>query len=672
LLLVMHGSWRFLYETQTKLLPNTIDASSTTDQQTCLSVGLVVKKYWIKLIHIFTMLQQHESYHKRSNCTAIIQSKSTNNPEKHCQTIETSFGPCSSCTKLQQCLRDFGDSIINLCLTYNLPSSLAHHRCSTTTVPEWLSSDDIIHWFESQSKDFDSLSKHLEYLHNTLNKTKNDLDLNEKHFKQQIETNRHLQQLINENKQSKKILQESYEKKIIELKKEHDQDKSNLNEQIKLLTTQKNDLEQQFSDLNNECISNREQIEKFEPTKSELKVLTENQIKSNDLIKTLEQDRIRSETELNVVKRDLEERNHELQKERIRIENMIRQEEHHQSKHKILTKSHEELSDECESLKKQVMEITIERDELQKSLKLIEKQNQASSNILMETNNHVLQEVASLKTNIEQMHQQINEREQILSKYSDINEHNQTILASDNLIHDMQNQMQTNELRIDLLRKQNDSLKSSLGNCLLKNNINNLSKITQESRDSTRHEESHRQDSLRNEIVTSKPKRTPLFLLDSEIDEQQQAFTETRPVTTTNTLPNYTNSRWIHSESIVNIETLSQQHPSSRTIGSTRIQSTNLGTIIESRPPPTTRSSRIIPSSSDHNIVTNKGRSTTSNRPSTTDHSRRDSLPTKSSRNISSAKTHSLALNIIHRCTNCNQTYDDKRNYDIHKLYCRT
>ncbi|CAF3751554.1 unnamed protein product, partial [Adineta steineri] len=48
---------------------------------------------------------------------------------------------------------------------YNLPSSLAHHRCSTTTVPEWLSSDDIIHWFESQSKDFDSLSKHLEYLH---------------------------------------------------------------------------------------------------------------------------------------------------------------------------------------------------------------------------------------------------------------------------------------------------------------------------------------------------------------------------------------------------------------------------------------------------------------------------------------------------------------------------
>ncbi|CAF4434555.1 unnamed protein product, partial [Adineta steineri] len=84
---------------------------------------------------------------------------------------------------------------------------------------------------------------------------------------------------------------------------------------------------------------------------------------------------------------------------------------------------------------------------------------------------------------------------------------------SDNLIHDMQNQMQTNELRIDLLRKQNDSLKSSLGNCLLKNNINNPSKITQESRDSTRHEESHRQDSLRNEIVTSKPKRTPLFFI---------------------------------------------------------------------------------------------------------------------------------------------------------------
>lgn len=50
-------------------------------------------------------------------------------------------------------------------------------------------------------------------------------------------------------------------------------------------------------------------------------------MKSDELIKSLEQDRIRLQTELDVVKRDLEERNRDLQKDRMRIENMIRHEE---------------------------------------------------------------------------------------------------------------------------------------------------------------------------------------------------------------------------------------------------------------------------------------------------------------------------------------------------------
>ena len=49
-------------------------------------------------------------------------------------------------------------------------------------------------------------------------------------------------------------------------------------------------------------------------------------------------------------------------------------------------------------------------------------------------------------------------------------------IASDNLVHNMENQMRINELHIDSLRKQNDSLKSSLENVLLINNSTNLSK----------------------------------------------------------------------------------------------------------------------------------------------------------------------------------------------------
>ncbi|CAF4914412.1 unnamed protein product, partial [Rotaria socialis] len=64
--------------------------------------------------------------------------------------------------------------------------------------------------------------------------------------------------------------------------------------------------------------SRGEQIEKLESSKIELKFLTEERVKSDDLIKTLEEDRIRLQTQLDVVKRDLEERNRDLHKERMR------------------------------------------------------------------------------------------------------------------------------------------------------------------------------------------------------------------------------------------------------------------------------------------------------------------------------------------------------------------
>ena len=274
---------------------------------------------------IFHFQNDRKRTQNTGNKTAPLpRSRSNQNIEKRCQTIETSLGPCQSCPKLQQCLRDHSDGLINLCQTYNLPSSLSQHRCSTT---ELNSLDEINHWSDCQTKDIDRLSKHLEHLNNTLNKTKNDFQLNENRCKKQEETNRRLQQLINDDKQSKKLLQEFHDKKLNDLKKESEDKERNLSEQIKSLTNQKNQLEQKLKEVNDLCSTKTEQIEKLETSKNELRTLIQDRFKSDDVIKTLEQDRIRLQTELDLVKKDLEERNRELQKERTRIENMIRQEQ---------------------------------------------------------------------------------------------------------------------------------------------------------------------------------------------------------------------------------------------------------------------------------------------------------------------------------------------------------
>ncbi len=123
----------------------------------------------------------------------------------------------------------------------------------------------------------------------------------------------------------------------------------------------------------------------------------------------------------------------------------------------------------------------------------------------------------------------------------------------------------------------------------------------------------------------------------------------------------------------------------------------------ESRPPTVAHSSRTInngrtstiPPPSDYEMIigllfsirliliniffVGKGRTTsrpssaTKHRYSANDTTRRDNSLPKSSRTIASAKPQrSATTTVLHQCANCNKSYDDKRNYDIHKLYCRT
>ena len=79
--------------------------------------------------------------------------------------------------------------------------------------------------------------------------------------------------------------------------------------------------------VNRRRVSSRSDPLGLESSRTELKGLIQDRMQSKDIMKSLEQDRIRLQTELEVVKRDLEERHRDLQKERTRVENMIRQEQ---------------------------------------------------------------------------------------------------------------------------------------------------------------------------------------------------------------------------------------------------------------------------------------------------------------------------------------------------------
>jgi predicted RNase H-like nuclease (RuvC/YqgF family) len=76
-----------------------------------------------------------------------------------------------------------------------------------------------------------------------------------------------------------------------------------------------------------------------------------------------------------------------------------------------------------------VTELEISREEMEKQLEIVQKQNRSFPDTnkvqsLMETNNHLLQEISILKSNMEQLDQQLqqmDEREQMLLQYPDLN-----------------------------------------------------------------------------------------------------------------------------------------------------------------------------------------------------------------------------------------------------------
>lgn len=253
LLLVLHGSWRYFHDIQTKFYPHLLDSSSTINEQTGLSVGLITKKYWNKLLQLFNAFQttqklRIDEHRKRSKSHLVA-------ADKTCQTIETSFTPCSSCQKFQNHFHQSSSNILHLCNTYDLPSSLAFHRCATSLVPEWLSSEEL----DFQQKDFDRLAKHLEYLTTTVNQLKIDLQASEQRTKEHKEGNERLEKNIHDEQQSNRVLQ----KKLIDLKKEYDANLEKLNEQLKELTNQKNHLQHQCQENQEQWNSRMNELEKL-------------------------------------------------------------------------------------------------------------------------------------------------------------------------------------------------------------------------------------------------------------------------------------------------------------------------------------------------------------------------------------------------------------------------
>ncbi|XP_036069523.1 coiled-coil domain-containing protein 157 isoform X1 [Oryzias melastigma] len=382
-----------------------------------------------------------------------------------CQTARTSLIPCDACRQVQSLLRKTGESLIDLFRSEGLPSSL---QSLSADVDEkvrvgHMPAADVAQWANEQLRDMRRLAKHLQDVRGTVvplqdrvaaakmecETIKAQLETAEKEFKEKLEKHQaNIEQL-------EFSLQEA-ERSAKETEKKHQEEHKQLQKEIC-------SSEEANARLREKVASHQETIHTLECEKN---LLQEN-------VKKLQTDQeafCQQQQKIHQLERQISDTQLLLDKEKAKYQSACRQQESTQMKQKSLLKRIEELDEECEELKKQLVdseEAQIKLDnELQQmkqlQARITQKQDQCVE--LQKKNQRLETREDELKRQVSELTDHVRalrDRERLLVAFPELQNWAQP-QTTGNVVLDMEQQLQANSIRVNILQQENTTLHKSL------------------------------------------------------------------------------------------------------------------------------------------------------------------------------------------------------------------
>ncbi|XP_041078875.1 coiled-coil domain-containing protein 157 isoform X2 [Polyodon spathula] len=457
-----------------------------------MSIGLVVKRYWNSLLkrnsadkeasklHMKAVEQETLRDKANSSTASLIRTKtSTPLPDScardtctvSCQTLESSLVPCDACARSQASLKEVSNTIINICQSQNLPSSLCHFREAVqgTLGEKLLSSTDMAYWASEQSKDLARINKHFGDLLNLVSPLKESLAASEKkqvELKQSMES---FKGILHKEKGEHQIRIQEFQSRMEEMSMKNEWAVKKLEGEREELRKGTLSLEERNSRLKEELKSQQASIDDLERKREALLEEMRTQLVDKGVVLALEE-RVRGlRTQLDSSSTQLSNTITELDKEKAKFHSMCRQQESLQLKQRALLQRVDALDQECEELKsslgdqeEQLSQLSEERAGLQSQLS----QQQVLTEELQQEKQRLEQSVSELQRTISQLEGQVQEqkeREKLLVSFPDLCDTSQCPLESTgDVVTDMQKQLQANSLRISVLEEDNSRLRNSL------------------------------------------------------------------------------------------------------------------------------------------------------------------------------------------------------------------
>ncbi|TFJ95481.1 argininosuccinate lyase [Platysternon megacephalum] len=237
--------------------------------------------------------------------------------------------PCDACASGQASLREVGKAIISICHSQNIPSSLGKFQemVEETLGNKPLTTMDMSFWASEQSKDLSRINKHLGVLMQLINPLKAELEESEKQkdeLRKQVEDFDKLLQKENETQERQRKEAEQYlEEKI----KENLQITAKLEKDKEDLRTGAVVLEERISTLKEELLSQQATMRELELTKSTLLEEMRTKMDHKSQMTKLEDQVQLLTSQLENASHGLSGATTQLDKEKAKVESMLRHEE---------------------------------------------------------------------------------------------------------------------------------------------------------------------------------------------------------------------------------------------------------------------------------------------------------------------------------------------------------
>ncbi|XP_058137627.1 coiled-coil domain-containing protein 157 [Dasypus novemcinctus] len=483
----------------------------------CMSVGLTVRRFWNSLLKLGVLYQQ-AAPQKRANQGETLTSKPTakgepaRSPEfvpakfikplspvpglpqtcqepdtvpirgpppspartaestrsTHSQTVETALVPCDACASVQGSLREVGKVVISLCQAQNLPSSLGPFQqlVQDSMGLKPLPAATVGHWAAEQSKDLLRFSKHVGALTQLIGPLRAQLEEAEGQkdgLRKQVGD---LEQALQQEQGGRRRQAEEAEQRLAERQRDKEQ-----------LLAETSGLKRKVAALEEELKQQQESTQAAEAKAKQRQEEAERGAVAEKQVRQLEEQVQLLAGRLDGASQQIRWASTELDKEKARVDSMVRHQESLQVKQRGLLQQLDSLDQEREELRGRLDEAEAQRAQAEEQLQGLQSEREqglcqlrAQQELLQSLQREkqgLEQATTDLQLTISELERELlelRERERLLVAFPDLHRPSKAQMqSSGNVTDDMERQVQANDIRIRVLQEENGRLRAMLG-----------------------------------------------------------------------------------------------------------------------------------------------------------------------------------------------------------------